>query len=162
MKMALVMAEESKCVSHKVGAIIVKDNRIISTGINGSPVGQLNCCDHFNEDIRPELFGRPQLVSSNKLELKLNEQGKIEHREWSLKNEIHAELNAILFAARHGIAIDGATMYTTLSPCSNSAKAISQSGIKRLIYNVLYHRSEPTWDKILKQAKIEVFHISEV
>ena len=162
MKMALVMAEESKCISHKVGVIIAKDNRIISTGINGTPVGQMNCCDHFNEDIRPDLFGRPQLICEGVLERRLNEQGKIEHREWSLKNEIHAELNAILFAAKHGIAINGATMYTTLSPCENCAKAISQSGIKRLIYNVLYSRSEPTWDKILKQAKIEVLQINEV
>lgn len=52
------------------------------------------------------------------------------HSEWSSKNEIHAELNAILFAARNGSSIEGATMYVTLSPCPDCAKAIAQSGIK--------------------------------
>ena len=55
------------------------------------------------------------------------------HSAWSKVNEIHAELNAILFAARNGSSIDGATMYVTLSPCPDCAKAIAQSGIKKLV-----------------------------
>ena len=83
------LATASKCVSKQVGAVIVKDGRILSTGYNGTPAGFINCCDHWNNEYTAE------------------------HHEWSKTYEIHAEMNAIIWAAREGISIEGATIYVT-------------------------------------------------
>ena len=100
------IARNSKCEKKQVGAIIVKGGRIISSGYNGTPRGYHNC----------------------------NEIKKDDHRSWQFEHEIHAEMNAILWAARSGIAIEGATMITTTEPCTQCAKHIANSGIKKVIY----------------------------
>jgi dCMP deaminase len=110
------LSQLSKCVSKQVAAVAVRDNRIIATGINGSPVGYTNCCDIFDRDD----FNRQQ------------------HHEWSLTHEIHAEMNLILFAARHGIILDGCTLYTLLQPCEDCTKNILMSSISRVIYKTEY------------------------
>jgi len=112
MNTATGLAKLSKCVSFQVGAVIVRDERIISMGYNGSPKGYLNCCDKFNK----ENFNRK------------------DHHKWSNIYEIHAELNAILFAAKNGISLDGCVMYVTFKPCDQCIKNIIQSGIKKVIY----------------------------
>ena len=76
------------------GAVIVKDGRILSTGYNGTPSGYINCCDYWDNKYTKE------------------------HHEWSKLYEIHAEMNAIIWAAREGISIKDATIYVTLEPCS--------------------------------------------
>jgi dCMP deaminase len=114
-----LLAQESKCVSRKVGAIIVKEGRIISMGYNGTPVGYDNCCDIFDE----------------------NGFDAEEHHAWSNVNEIHAEMNAILFAAKSGISIDCAEMYCTLHPCNHCLKNLVQSGIKTIYYLEEYPRT---------------------
>lgn len=64
-----------------------------------------------------------------------------------------------MFAARNGSSIEGATMYVTLSPCPDCAKAIAQSGIKKLVYCETYDKNKPGWDDILRNAGIEVFNV---
>ena len=110
MKMAEELETASKCVSRQVGALIVKDGRIISTGYNGTPAGYKNCDTHWNGE------------------------HKEEHHEWSKLYEIHAEMNAIIFASKSGVDIDGATVYCTVEPCSECSKNIIQTGIKRIVY----------------------------
>ena len=110
MNMAKEVAKGSKCVSFQVGALIVKDGRIISSGYNGTPAGYKNCNTHWNGKYTTD------------------------HHEWSLKYEIHAELNAIIYASKAGVNIEGATIYCTLEPCSECSKNIIQSGIKRIVY----------------------------
>lgn len=145
MQLAYIAAQDSKCVSWKVGAIISKDERIISTGYNGTPAGQLNCCDVAQDN---------NWVDPDKGHLK--ETCSNDHTEWSQKNEIHAELNAILYAAKRGISIEGATMHVTVSPCADCAKAIAQSGIKTLVYCVDYPRNSDDWTNILTKSNIAV------
>jgi len=116
MNIAREVARSSKCVSVQVGAIIVKDDRIISTGYNGTPKGYTNCCDVWTES------------------------GEA-HSAWSADHEIHAEMNAIIFAARAGLSIEGGTMYTTLSPCRQCLKHLSQAGIQILYYAERYKRT---------------------
>ena len=131
---ALRTAEESKCVSLKVGAVIVKDKRIIAQGYNGTPSGQLNC----NEALEQGLYKREH------------------HHEWSLVNEIHAEMNALMFAAKYGIPVEGCTMYVTHQPCDQCIKNIYQAGIKRVVYVYPYQHS--TTDNIfmnLEGMKVE-------
>lgn len=111
------IARASKCVSKQVGAVIVKDGRILSTGYNGTPSGYVNCCEYWD--------------------------GKYtnEHHEWSKTYEIHAEMNAIIWAAREGISIKGATIYVTLEPCSDCSKNIIASGITRIVYDKSYEHT---------------------
>lgn len=153
LQIAYLISQESKCCSWKVGAVIEKNGRIISTGYNGSPAGGVNCCDHAAEQewvkFVPGLPGQQGKVI-------LKTAHRPAHSAWSAKNEIHAELNAILFAARNGMSIDGGTMYITLSPCADCCKAISQSGIKKVVYAEEYDRTTPGWEEILTQSGIEV------
>ena len=123
----------SKCVSKQVGAVIVKDGRILSTGYNGTPAGYSNCSDHW--------------------------EGKYtkEHHEWSKTYEIHAEMNAIIWAARRGISIEGATIYVTLEPCADCSKNIIASGIKRIVYAKEYeHNHSETVSKFIKDNGVVI------
>ena len=112
------IAGASKCVSKQVGAVIVKEGRILSTGYNGTPAGYINCKDHWNGEYTKE------------------------HHEWSKTYEIHAEMNAIIWAARKGISIEGATIYVTLEPCSECSKNLIASGIKRIVYDKPYEYNQ--------------------
>lgn len=117
-KTALLLAEESQYVSLKVGAVIVKDKRIISMGYNGTVQNTINCADALKEE--------------------LYELDK--HSEWSDSHEIHAEMNALMFAAKHGLSVDGCTLYCTHEPCDHCLKNIIQSGIKKVVYITPYKR----------------------
>lgn len=149
MQHAYLVGQQSNCVSWKVGAVIAKNGRIISTGYNGTPSGHCNCSDHASSR------GWLVLRDGNFL---LRKEHRDEHRDWSIHNEIHAELNAILFAARNGQSIEGADMFVTVSPCYNCAKAIAQTGIRRLVYNELYDHNPENWDKIMVDSGIEVVY----
>jgi dCMP deaminase len=153
LQIAYLVSQESKCCSWKVGALIAKDDRIIATGYNGSPSGQTNCCDHASEKDWTK-FVKDLSVSRGKMMLK--PEYREDHSKWSAINEIHAELNAIIFAAKKGISIEGGTMYVTLSPCADCAKAIAQSGIKTLVYAESYDKLSDGWDQILIDSGIKV------
>lgn len=121
------LATASKCVSKQVGAVIVKDGRILSTGYNGTPAKYTNCNDHWEGEYTSE------------------------HHEWSKTYEIHAEMNAIIWAARKGISIEGATIYVTLEPCSECSKNLIASGILRIVYAKEYeHTNSNTISKFIK------------
>lgn len=154
LQIAFLIAQESKCCSWKVGAVIEKNDRIIATGYNGTPAGQPNCCD-VAEKKGWTVTGIHGTVFPSQKE-------RMEHSAWSNANEIHAELNSILFAARNGIiALEGATMYVTLAPCSQCAKAITQSGIRRVVYCEEYDQNDTKWSKILTDAGIKVTKIDK-
>lgn len=130
---ATELATASKCVSKQVGAVIVKDGRILSTGYNGTPAGYTNCVDHWDGKYTPE------------------------HHEWSKTYEIHAEMNAIIWAARQGISIEGATIYVTLEPCSECSKNLTASGIKRIVYAKSYeHTDSKIMSKFLKDNGVSI------
>jgi len=127
LNIAKELASASKCVSKQVGAVIVKDGRILSTGYNGTPPGFKNCCDYWDNEYTSE------------------------HHEWSKTYEIHAEMNAIIWAAREGISISGATIYVTLEPCSECSKNVIASGIKRIVYEKSYeHTNSKVITKFIK------------
>ena len=123
MRFAEDLSKLSHCLRVQVGAVIVRDGRVISTGYNGSPPGFENCSHHFKDRVHE--------IDS--------EEFRKDHGEWSI-HEVHGEMNALLFAAKHGQKVDGATIYTTTSPCMNCAKAIITSGIKRVVYLKAYDR----------------------
>ena len=127
------IASASKCVSKQVGAVIVKDGRILSTGYNGTPPGYTNCTDHWDGEYTKD------------------------HHEWSKTYEIHAEMNAIIWAAREGISINGATIYVTLEPCSDCSKNIIASGITRIVYDKSYeHTNSDVVTKFIKDNNVRI------
>jgi len=131
------IASASKCVSKQVGAVIVKDGRILSTGYNGTPPGYENCTAHWKG-----LYTK-------------------EHHEWSKVYEIHAEMNAIIWAARQGISIEGGTIYVTLEPCSECSKNLIASGIKRIVYEKPYeHTNSDLISKFLKDNGVIIEKIN--
>ena len=112
------LAKASKCVSKQVGAVIVRNGRILSTGYNGTPPKYTNCSEHWKDGYTKD------------------------HHEWSKMYEIHAEMNAIIWAAREGISIKDATIYVTLEPCSQCSKNLIASGIKRIVYEQSYEYAD--------------------
>lgn len=109
----------------KVGAVIVKDHRIISVGYNGMPEGWDNDCEDITED---GLVTKPEVL--------------------------HAEMNALMFAARNGLATDGCSLVITLMPCFNCAKSIYQAGLKNVFYRDAYR--DDSGVKFLRQCGIHV------
>jgi len=131
LKTAYLLGLESKCVSRQVGAVIADHKRIVSTGINGTPAGHENCCEHF-----PNYDRKTQ---------------REKHHKWSSMNEIHAEMNAIIFAAAEGKAIEGAEIYTILQPCDECLKNIIGAKIKKIYYVTSYDKASqnnPLWKRI--------------
>ena len=102
----------------KIGAVIVKDKRIVTTGYNGAPAGIKTCME------RGECLREKKGIASGT------------HAE--ICYAIHAEQNAIIQAARLGISIDGATLYCTHQPCVICAKMIVNAGIRRVVYQEGY------------------------
>ena len=126
LKIARVLSEQSHCVSRQVGAVFVKEGRILISGINGTVAGETNCDEIFSRDGFGTVWDAGQ------------------HRHWSDKNEIHAEQNGIIYAAKHGIALDGCTVYSTLQPCDHCVKMLAAVGAKRIVFAQLYDRVEAT------------------
>lgn len=149
MNIARVVATDSKCTRRKVGAVIAIEGRLVTTGINGTPEGQQNCSEAMHHLEALDATGK---VSENSREV---------HSRWSATNEIHAEMNALLFAAKHGIKVEGGVMYTTLAPCSQCAKAIAQSGIRQVVYAEEYYRNDTDWKDIFTLSGISVEKIED-
>ena len=131
----------STCGRLKVGAVITKNNRIISTGYNGVPSGLQHCCE-IHKDID---FSIPE---NNEM-----------HKQFSTQYELHAEQNAIVEAAKNGIALNGSILYTTVEPCDYCRKLIAQSGIKNVFYRYKYDRNNKESDLIAEKIGLIIKQI---
>ena len=140
MEIASMFANHSSCVKRKVGAVLVKDLRILSTGYNGTPSGLCNCDEVFKKPIDLKDGTLPNGI-------------KITHHDFAEQFEIHAEQNCLSFAAKNGVSTKDCTLYITTAPCVNCAKIIIASGIKKVIYNEIYKNDYGL--KLLKAAKIK-------
>jgi dCMP deaminase len=125
MKIAMQVATRSTCDRKHVGAVIVKDKTILSTGYNGSVRGMPHC-----DDVGHTMENGHCIAT------------------------VHAEANAIIQAAKNGVAVDKADIYVTASPCWHCFKLIANSGIKRIFYYEFYRDEHVI--KIAKQAGIEL------
>lgn len=133
MKIAEDVATRSTCIRRQVGAVIVKDKRILTTGYNGVPSGISHCNEH------------------NCLRTKLNVPSG-ERAE--LCRGLHAEQNAIIQAAYYGISVKEAKIYVTHKPCSICTKMLINSGIKDFIYRNTY--PDTLADEMVLEAKIRI------
>lgn len=109
MELAVNLAKRSHCVRRHVGAVLVKDTRIISIGYNGPPAGTHNCDEEFPDGCALDSKGSCHLA-------------------------IHAEQNAIMYAVKNNSSVDGSTLYVTLSPCIACSRIIFSMGIGEIIY----------------------------
>jgi len=133
MEMAQLVSSRSTCLRRKVGAVIVKEKRVLSTGYNGSPKGTKHC----------EELGC--------IRVKLNVPSGTRHE---LCRGVHAEQNAVTQAAYFGVSVDGATIYTTTYPCSMCAKILINAGIKEIIYSEGY--ADDLSKDLLEEAGIKI------
>jgi len=117
MEIALLVSTRSTCVRRKVGAVLVKDKRILATGYNGSPSGLAHC----------EEVG----CLRQRLDIPSGERHEI-------CRGLHAEQNAIIQAALHGVSIKGSKLYSTTFPCIICSKMLINAGIKEIIYGEGY------------------------
>lgn len=128
MDIARQVARRSTCPRAAVGAVIVKDKRILTTGYNGAPMGLPHCTE----------VGCLMV-------------------EGHCVRTLHAEQNAIIQAALHGVSVNGGTLYVTHQPCLNCAKMIINAGIKRVVYAGDY--PDPQARAFLSQAGVALVRV---
>ncbi len=126
MAIARAVATRSTCSRRSVGALIVRDKRILATGYNGAPAG-LRHCDHT---------------------------GGADMRDGHCARSTHAEQNAIVQAARHGTPIGGSTVYCTSQPCLTCAKLLVNAGVRRVVFGGPY--PDELAVSILDEAQVEL------
>ena len=136
MDITFLVAKRSTCLRRAVGALIVKDKRILSTGYNGAPTDIKHC------------------IETGCIREKLNVASGENHE---LCRGIHAEQNAIIQAAYHGASIKNATLFCTNLPCSICAKMIINAGIKKICYNSGY--ADSMSEEMLNEAGINLIKI---
>lgn len=139
MKITEMVGSRGSCDRGRAGCVITKNNRIISTGYAGSPIGLPHCdeADHeMHTVIHPDGSQSRHCIRT-----------------------AHAEQNAICEAARMGIALEGGTLYCKMTPCYTCAKMIINSGIKRVVCAKDYHASARS-KEIFKEANIEFSLVS--
>jgi dCMP deaminase len=129
MRIAREVSERSTCDRKHVGAVIVRNRTILSTGYNGSIRGMPHC-----DEVGHEFEGGHCVAT------------------------IHAEANALIQAARNGVTIEGAELYTTASPCWSCFKLIANAGITRIYYGEFYRDEKSI--RIARQLGIELVDLS--
>ena len=135
MDIALKVSTRATCLRRKVGAILVKDKRILATGYNGPPRGIAHCGDRPGGCLRD----RENVPSGQRHEL---------------SRAVHAEQNAIIQAAVHGFSIEGSTLYSTNHPCVMCTKMLINAGVVEFIYADGY--PDELSEELIKEAGIKV------
>ena len=133
MQVTRVVGTRSTCLRRQLGAVIVKDKRILSTGYNGVPSGLAHCLD---------------------VGCLRQQQGIPSGERFELCRGLHAEQNAIIQAAYHGVSIQGAIIYSQAQPCVTCAKMIINSGITKIIYEQEY--PDALSRQLLEEAGVEM------
>jgi dCMP deaminase len=137
MDITCLVAKRATCLRRAVGAVVVRDRRLLSTGYNGAPSNVRHCAE------------------VGCLRQQLNVPSGERHE---LCRGIHAEQNAIIQAAYHGVSIKGATLFCTNLPCSICAKMIINAGIVRIVYQSGY--ADLISSEMLAEAGVELVQLS--
>jgi dCMP deaminase len=130
------------CDRGRCAALILKDNRILASGYVGSPQGLPHCDDVGHEFQETWVLSAAKPAAGE--EFVAGQPGQFLVKKRSCIRTIHAEQNAIAWAAREGIALKGGTLYCTLFPCQSCAKLILQAGITQVVAEYDYHSSAPS------------------
>ena len=166
MSHANLAAKRSTCLRLQTGAVLVKDNRIISEGYNGVVSRAQHCCDYWKQFVSSDQFTVSKDTGDSEGVVSLDDFIQTEtfshlHHEWATENELHGEQNAILYACKRGIKTNNADLYTVYAPCINCAKVIVTAGIKRVYYQVRYSRdTKAAGLRFLSRNNVLVYHVS--
>ncbi len=133
LEMAQLVAKRSTCLRRSVGAVLVKEKRILATGYNGAPSGLKHCIE----------------IGCMRQKLKVPSGERHE-----LCRALHAEQNALIQASLHGISVKGSTLYATTQPCIICAKMLINAGIKEIVITQGY--PDKMAMDFLKEAKIKI------
>ncbi len=133
MEITRLVSSRATCLRRSVGAVLVKDKKILTTGYNGAPSGLKHCAEVGC--LREKL----NVPSGERMEI---------------CRGLHAEQNAIIQAALHGVSTSGATLYCTTYPCSTCMKMLINAGIKRIVYDEGY--PDQLSKDLVREAKIPV------
>ncbi len=136
MRIAFLVAERSTCLRRKVGAVVVKDRRILATGYNGAPSGIPHCAETgcLREQLKVPSGQRHELCRG-----------------------LHAEQNAIIQAALHGVSLKGSSMYVTTQPCIICTKMLINAGIKEVVISEGY--PDELAREFVESAGIRIRHV---
>lgn len=139
LEIAEVVAKRSSCMRRHIGAVIVRDHRIITTGYNGAPSGLAHCTEKgcLRDQLSIESGTRAETCRA-----------------------LHSEMNAIIQAAQHGVSTKGATLYSTHQPCSVCARMLINAGIVKIVYTGAY--PDDFARSLLEEAGIELVRVAGV
>lgn len=140
LQMCELVAMRGTCLRAQVGAVIVQDRRVVSMGYNGAPPGLKHCTEVgcIVNEYKPVV-----------------DDDRDEYFTMGCERSVHAEANAIAWAARHGTALFGSTMYCTYSPCAKCAELILSAGIGRFVYAKAYRAERLDLLQTIEVARIE-------
>ncbi|MBP7401622.1 MAG: cytidine/deoxycytidylate deaminase family protein [Clostridia bacterium] len=138
MQITELVKTRSTCLRRQVGALVVRDRRIVATGYNGAPAGIAHCAE----------------VGCLRQQLGIPSGERHE-----LCRAIHAEQNALIQAARYGAVVQGGTIYVTCQPCSLCAKMLINAGIARIVYKGDY--PDELASSMLQEAGVEMVRFHE-
>lgn len=148
MQTARIMAQRSTCSRGSVGALLAVQGRILTTGYNGTPAGMAHCdhtC-HCTASKTTSKFIPPALLQWGHEQACPAVNG--------CKLAVHAEANAVAYAARHGVSVEGCEAFITMSPCVACAQLIINAGVVRVVYDVMYR--VPDGVNLLSLAGLDV------
>lgn len=132
MRLAVVVESGAKCLGSRVGAAVVRDDRVLGTGYNGTPSGFPNCTEAER--------------GCRRCALRFEESdAHLTGRLYDICLCVHAEQNALTTGARFGVPVEGGTLYTTLQPCFNCLKEILQVGIRSVVYRRPWQARHPDY-----------------
>jgi dCMP deaminase len=139
---ARAVSTRGTCSRRQVGAIAVRDGRILATGYNGSPPGAVHCHHedyevHFEDQDLHLVAGR-----------------------WSCSRAVHAEMNVIAYAARYGASLEGATIYCNTYPCYGCAKAMVSAGVVEVLFESDYV-NDPLVTQLCKETGLVVKKVTD-
>ena len=134
MNIAIAVRKKASCKGRRVGALIVKENRIISTGYNGTPEGFQNCLDGGC--------------------VRCSKRGEYGRQHYDICICVHAEQNALITAARFGLPVAGSTVYSTIRPCFNCTKEMLQAYVSLVVY--LHELGDPHEDRDVHEMYVNL------
>ena len=141
MLIAKLVSTRSTCNSRPTGAVLVKDRQILATGYNGSMPGAPHCTDQTMPDGSPYCHRRAMHVP--------------DADKYNFCRASHAEANAIAQAARHGVAIKGASLYVTLEPCYVCIKLLATAQIDKVFFELGYDSKDASRDRYWRQEAVK-------
>jgi dCMP deaminase len=145
MRLALVVESGAKCLGSHVGAVIVRDNRVLGSGYNGTPAGYPNCTAEER--------------GCQRCALRLEQSGAdLSGKLYDICLCVHAEQNAMLTAARFGVALDGAFLYTTVQPCFACLKELMQVRIRGVVFRRAWQARYPGYEWVSSEYERLVEH----